>query len=422
MVLLGATGLAGAEAFDKGPYLQNVTTSSVTIMWETDPPTAGRVELLGTERRFESEATEIHEVRVDKLEPGHRYRYAVTVGGDTVEGEFATAPVGDAPFSFVVFGDNRSNMSAHQRVVDRVAQEVPDFILGTGDMVDDGGRDNEWQYFFDIERELLVDNVLFPSVGNHDRQGRGRTADNFRKYFALPENSPDPERYYAFTYGNARFLILDSNSYSFSLTDQTAWIEQQLQAARLDPTIRHIFVTMHHPPYSISLHGGQRELRERWTPLYEKYRVAAVFSGHDHVYSRAEVDEVHYFVSGGGGAPLYPRDHRADELDENATKFFERVNHYLRVHVIGDFIEVAAIRDDGTLIETVSWGELPSAEPAIAAVGSGSDESQHEESSAVTATPSLTPTTPRRGFGVLGAVGAALTLLAAAVLVWQLRS
>ena len=34
-------------------------------------------------------------------------------------------------------------------------------------------------------------------------------------------------------------------------------------------------------------------------------RVSFVFSGHDHLYQRGEVDGLKYVVSGGGGAPLY---------------------------------------------------------------------------------------------------------------------
>ena len=237
-------------------------------------------------------------------------------------------------------------------------------------MVDDGSRLDQWQTFFDIEGPLLRDNVLYPAVGNHDRQGRGRTADNFRDLFSVPENSPDPERYYAFTYGPCRFLVLDSNAYSFALTDQTAWLERQLQAARDDRRVHHIFVVMHHPPYSVSLHGGQRDLRERWTPLFEKYGVAAVFSGHDHVYERAQVAGVHYFVTGGGGASLYPRKLHPSPLDVAAVKYFERVNHYLRVHVVGDQIQVTAVRADGTPIETVTWGDAPRQDaPLVAAAG-----------------------------------------------------
>src|SRR5690606_5790505 len=115
-----------------------------------------------------------------------------------------------------------------------------------------------------------------------------------------------------------------------------------------------------------SLHGGQEELRERWSPLFEKYGVSALFSGHDHVYSRAEHNGVRYFVSGGGGAPLYPRGRRPSKLDLQATRYFERVNHFIRVHVIGELVEVTAIRADGTIIETVSWGALPATRQPVA--------------------------------------------------------
>jgi acid phosphatase type 7 len=411
---------AAAEPFRKGPYLQNVSDRSVTVMWEASSPVTGQVRLLGDGRVFDSDEAEIHEVVIDRLEAGRRYRYRVECDGQEAEGEFATAPEAGAPFSFVVFGDSRSNAGSHRNVVERVRREIPDFVLGTGDMVDEGGNLRQWQEFFDIERDLLRENVLYPSVGNHDRQGRGRTADNFRAFFSLPENSPDPERYYAFTYGNARFLILDSNSYSFALTDQTAWIEQQLQAARLDDDIDHIFVTMHHPPYSIALHGGQEELREAWTPLFDRYGVAAVFSGHDHVYTRAEKHGIRYFVSGGGGAPLYPKSRNPSEIDSEAVRYFERVNHYLRVHVIGDYVEVSAIRADGTLIETLSWGAPPRPVEALAALG----RPEPAPPAPVPAQASFAPAAADagRGLGALGKLGAGLVVLAAAALVYTLRS
>lgn len=429
-------GMAEAQPFRKGPYLQSVSSTSITIVWESDPPEPGTVTLLDEtpERsvRVDSDHEGLQEVVLDGLEPGRRYRYTVTCGGETVAGEFATAPEPGSPFTFVVFGDTRSNTSSHQRVIERIRSEVPDFILSTGDLVDDGSRERQWQEFFEIERELLSENVLFPSLGNHDRQGRGRTADNYRKFFSLPENSGDPERYYAFTYGSARFLILDSNAYSFALTDQTAWIEQQLQAAQLDPSIQHVFVSMHHPPFSISLHGGQRELRERWTPLFEKYNVTAVFSGHDHVYSRAANGGIRYYVTGGGGAPLYPRGRRTSKIDQDATVYFERTNHFIRVHVIGNLVEVSAIRDDGSLIETVSWGTPPKSRREMMAVGSKTDASmvapdrvnaEHApESASAHQARMLEPKDGPRRFGFMGKLGALLAVLAGGVLVWSLRS
>ncbi|MGE5186754.1 MAG: metallophosphoesterase family protein [Acidobacteriota bacterium] len=420
-----AAAVAAADAAPKmlkGPYLQDLAPTSITVMWEMDEVVPGKLTVTGPggAKTIDVPAAPVVEARVDGLVPSSRYRYRVESAGQTWDGEFATAPpVGkDVPFSFVVVGDSRNGIDQHRRVVERMAQEVPDFVLGTGDMVDEGYRQDEWQQFFDVENQLLRDNVFFPALGNHDRQGRGRTADSYREYFSVPENGGDTERYYAFTYASARFLVLDSNEYSFALTDQTAWLERELTAARQDPAIRHIFVVMHHPPFSISLHGGARDLRERWTPLFEKYQVTAVFSGHDHVYERAENAGIRYFVTGGGGAPLYPRRPKPNPVDADAVKKFERVLHYLRVTVTGDRIEVTAIRADGTPIETTTWTEGPSVPlaaraPAVPAAGA-----------APTASPAPAVAPPGGDEGSpwwLVTGGAALVFTAAYVLVRTLR-
>jgi hypothetical protein len=354
----------------KGPYLQDLAPSSITVMWELDQEEPAKIVINGPggERMQDVPAAHVAEARIENLQPSSRYRYKVTVGDQAWDGEFATAPPAgkDVPFSFVVIGDNRNGMEQHRRVIDRMSQEVPDFVLGTGDMVDEGFRQDQWQQFFDVENRMFRDNVYFPALGNHDRQGRGRTADAYRAYFSVPENGGDTERYYAFTYAASRFLVLDSNAYSFALTDQTAWIERELVATRQDPAIHHIFVVMHHPPFSISLHGGAVDLRERWTPLFEKYNVTAVFSGHDHVYERAEHNGLRYFVSGGGGAPLYPRRPKPNPVDVEAVKKFERVLHYLRVTVTSNRVEVTAVRADGTTVETQSWTDGPAPEPVAA--------------------------------------------------------
>lgn len=379
---------AHAQKMLKGPYVQNLASTSITVMWQLDKPQPARLILTGPgaagagrgergasgdpsgdvsldQRIVDVPAARVAEADLEELRPSTRYRYRVEVGDKSWSGELATAPpVGaEVPFTFIVLGDSRSNAEAHRRVIERVSQEVPDFIVGTGDMVDDGARQDQWQTFFDIERELLTDNVYFPAVGNHDRQGRGRTADTYRSYLSLPDNGGDSERYYAFNYANARFLVLDSNAHGFSLTSETEWLERELIAARQDPRVRHVFAVTHHPMFSISLHGGHRDLRERWTPLFEKYDVTAVFSGHDHVYQRAEHNGLRYFVSGGAGAPLYPRSPRARAVDKAAVQRFERAFHYLRVTVSGKSLDVTSVRVDGSVIESVTWRDTASEQP-----------------------------------------------------------
>lgn len=415
---------AWAGGFVVRPYLQHATDAQVTILWEAERAADATVTVWdGADARTIAVPTTARaEVVVDGLAPASRYRYEVRLGDEVAKGELTTAPRPGSPepFTFVVYGDTRSSADAHRQLVERIRAEVPDFLLGTGDLVDDGARRDQWQDFFDVEGGLLADNVFYPALGNHDRQGRARSAEAYRARFALPADGPDPERVYAFTYGAARFLVLDSNSASFALTDQTAWIERELAAARQDRGVRHIFVVMHHPPYSVSLHGGQRDLRDRWTPLFEKYGVAAVFSGHDHCYERAEAGGIYYFVSGGGGAPLYARGRRQSEIDRAAVKRYERVNHYLRVHVVGARVEVSAIRVDGTPIETVTWGEDEPA-PQVAAVGDGAAAAVAAPAvvaPVIAAAPSRTPTPGRVPVAPIAVVGG---LVVAAAVAWTRR-
>lgn len=373
-----AAPASATAAFERRPYLQDARPDGAVLMWKTTGATAATVTITGAggDRTIPVAAAAAPRVRITGLAPATRYRYRVVAGDDTATGELTTAPEPGAPVpvTFVVYGDTRSDAVAHYELVERVRAEVPDFILSTGDMVFDGGEERLWKQFFDIEGPLMADNVVYPALGNHDFENDG--SEWIEKLFSPPEGRQQPGQY-AFTYGPVRVIVLESNTPSFAMTDETAWLERQLQGYQQDPRLRHLFVIMHHPVYSISSHGGLPSLREKWAPLFERYGVTAVFSGHDHCYQRSEVGGVRYFVSGGGGAPLYGVGKRVSPIDAAQVTRFEKVNHYLRVHVIGDQVEVTAVRTDGTPIETLSFGgdgaggKGPTA-PASAAFAAGS--------------------------------------------------
>src|SRR5262249_42090040 len=119
LVALGAAGEAwGAPRIVKGPYLQDVAPDGASIRVELDTAAPLAVEVTtpgksGPPATFASkEAASFHAVRVDKLEPATRYDYVVKVANGTTspKGTLTTAPRTDAggPFSFIIYGDNRS--------------------------------------------------------------------------------------------------------------------------------------------------------------------------------------------------------------------------------------------------------------------------------------------------------------------------
>jgi hypothetical protein len=269
------------------------------------------------------------------------------------------------PATFAVFGDNGPRLDVHRRLIDLVVADAPDFVLSTGDLVKDGASRDLWQRLFAVEAPLARDRVIYPALGNHDVKSDDRPVDPSR-WFALPGDGAG--LYYAFGFARSRVIVLDSNLRGAALDAETAWLTAELAAADTDPDLDHVFVVMHHPLFSIGFHGGKLALRRIWAPLFSRYAVSAVFAGHDHDYERGAAGGVHYFVSGGAGASLYPTRDNDHGADGAAIATFEAAHHYLRVAVDAARVEVTAIRVDGSTIETTRWTD-PGLRARIAVAG-----------------------------------------------------
>jgi hypothetical protein len=112
---------------------------------------------------------------------------------------------------------------------------------------------------------------------------------------------------------------------------------------------------MHHSPYASGIHGENDDAQIGGLPrILTKYGVDALFAGHDHVYERGEADGLRYIISGGCGAPLYPR-----RKINDYTAWFESTTHFVRVTVRGDEVEYAALRPGGSLIDSFKYIKRP---------------------------------------------------------------
>src|SRR5258708_23180010 len=69
---------------------------------------------------------------------------------------------------------------------------------------------------------------------------------------------------------------------------QTLWLERTLARARRDPSVDMIVVFMHQCAVSTSVPGNGSDLgiRRAWLPLFDRYEVDLVLSGHEHDYER----------------------------------------------------------------------------------------------------------------------------------------
>ncbi|HID56519.1 TPA: metallophosphoesterase family protein, partial [Candidatus Poribacteria bacterium] len=343
----------------KGPYLCDVTETSVVICWETDRPTKSAVEYADEarylasggryDRRVENrDKVELHAVPLQGLKPSTLYHYRVISGDDPSEDNtFHTAVTWREPFTVIVYGDCRTDQNAHRSVVERIIEHKPDLVLNTGDMVSDGRVSSQWDTFFDVAGELMRNLPYYPVLGNHERN-----AQNYYDLFHLPKGGGwEEEQWYSFDYGNAHFICLDSN-FRFS-ADQTMWLGKDL--ARAAPKSEWIFVLFHHPPFSSGRHGGAAETMTGWIDLFEKYEVDIIFSGHDHTYERSFHNGIWYIVTGGGGAPLYPVNFNPNPHQVYA----ESAYHFCKLKIEGTGIYFEMIRADGSVGDSMTLTSAP---------------------------------------------------------------
>jgi 3',5'-cyclic AMP phosphodiesterase CpdA len=138
---------------------------------------------------------------------------------------------------------------------------------------------------------------FYASLGNHDSP----TESNYKDW------NMGGKRYYTFRVAQGkgtpgagtgvRFFALDSN---YMDKVQLDWLEGELKKSTSEWKI----AFFHHPLYSSGrTHGSSLDLRALLEPVFVKYGVSVVFSGHDHFYERIKPQQgISYFVAGSGGS------------------------------------------------------------------------------------------------------------------------
>jgi hypothetical protein len=275
-----------------------------------------------------------------------------------------TLPRKDGSIRFGVMGDTGRGTREQLEVGSQMAafhEAFPyDFVIMLGDNIYGADAPNDMRNKFETPYKPLLDaGVEFrASLGNHDNPNQ-----RFYKLFNM-----NGERYYAFRPpksavekgpGSVRFYALDSN---YLEKVQLDWLEKELSQDQSDWKIAYF----HHPLYSSAeAHGSALEARAVLEPLFVKYGVSAVFSGHDHTYERIKPQKggIIYFVSGSGGSlrkgNLAPSSMTAKGFDTDFT--------FMIVEISGDDLYYQAISRKGTTVDSGVFhrpGAAPEAPPA----------------------------------------------------------
>ena len=239
---------------------------------------------------------------------------------------------------FAAIGDNGTGEKAQYDVAAQMQAwrgKFPfDFVIMLGDNMYGSQRPKDFVDKFENPYKPLLDAGVkfYAALGNHDNQ---------TNRFYKPWNM-NGERYYAYSKRNAKFFVLDSD---YMDPKQLQWIENELKNARDDWKI----VYFHHPLYSSGgRHGSEIDLRVVLEPMFLKYGVNVVYSGHDHIYERIKPQKgIYYFVAGSGGQL------RSGDLKKSALTAagYDQAETFMLNEISGDQLFFQAITRQGRTID-----------------------------------------------------------------------
>ncbi|MGD8330295.1 MAG: metallophosphoesterase family protein [Acidobacteriota bacterium] len=333
-VATATTGTATPQeglAIVHGPYLQQLTESSVMIVWLTNEPAVSWVEygdgsnlrsfptygsVVRTARPshhglIDADAT-LHRVLLEELEPGQQVRYRVfskqvvalqpyeVTFGDSVVSDvysFTTLDPAKEAFSFVAVSDIHEDAARLDAKLQAIDWDAVDLVFYNGDSIDYYDDDAQiFDGFLDVSVEdFASETPLIEVRGNHET--RGKYARRF--YDLFPTTSG--EFYFSFDHGPVHFVVLDSGEdkeddhpvyaglvdFDAYRQEQAAWLAEDLAGAAAQ---RATFVValFHIPPYGSGDAHGTLHVREMWNEILNEAGVDLVINGHTHRFARLD--------------------------------------------------------------------------------------------------------------------------------------
>ena len=354
--------------YSANPDFSKGTTVNATIKAECDVETLREwpaIDLGFIGIIYHKEYVNRHIITISGLDADTQYSYRI---GDAEKGWWSdagiisTADNTDA-FSFFHISDPQSTTEKQYNQVFAPALQFAtsnhdgDFILSTGDFVDDGRSFIQWQRMFNSATSTLMNIPMMGLAGNHEEKG-----DYALDYYFTFPNAPEQDKttgvYYSFDYNNAHFAILDSNKLGDDeglSVEQIEWLKDDMNASDADWK----FVALHKAPYSNGSHFDDDDvivIREQLMGLMPELGIDIVFQGHDHVFMRTDVMNNNVVV----GA-------ETEELTYNGLDYTAKVNPDGTIYSINGTIGVKhykakPVEETNKLFplgETVAYFEIP---------------------------------------------------------------
>ncbi|MFT5352866.1 MAG: Icc protein [Polyangiales bacterium] len=220
-----------------------------------------------------------------------------------IESADAELPIAHA---VAVLSDIQEAVDNMADIVDRLNQDEIRYVVSTGDLTNNGTREEIIRFQLELER---LDVPFYSTVGNHETPG----PENWHEYFG-------PFSGFFTQHGVAVSLVDSSNA-----TIDPDLHARMLEFANTNVETLHLFLT-HTPLLDASgFRSGAFRSRNEAARIIQELsarRVDAIFFGHVHSYYAYSLGDVPTYISGGGGAIQ----ERLDGIER----------HYLRVNLVPD--------------------------------------------------------------------------------------
>ena len=319
-----------------GPWICDMDSTGVTIVWVTDVPGISYVEMATDstdhfysktrKRYYAAEAgrriltDSVHCVRIRGLKPDSKYRYRVvtqalkdwcnddwvTLGGLAWSDvwkkkpyEFKTYPAKPREITFLVLNDIHERPQFMKELCKNLDLKKLDFVLLNGDM---SYRIRSQKHIMDAYLDTCVsmfatDVPLFFNRGNHEL--RGEFADYLNRYF--PTNNG---KYYRLQHvAGVDFLFIDSGEDKPDADleycgivecdqyreEQERWLRSLQEEKKIG---KYPIVVFSHMPPTLKNWHGPLHMQETLTPELNKMNVSVMLSGHLHRFDYQEPNEV----------------------------------------------------------------------------------------------------------------------------------
>jgi predicted MPP superfamily phosphohydrolase len=249
--------------------------------------------------------------------------------------------------NIVAAGDYYCNDETEDTIENIISVE-PELIITTGDHVKDEKSAKCW-----IKMSKNIKDKMKIAIGNHD-------AEFVKIYKQIIKNHNLKNPYYSHDFKNIHFISLSTEHPYEEGSKQYKFIKSDLKKASTNSSINWIIVHQHKPLYSTNADMEESEnIKDTFLPLFEKYNVDLVISGHNQYYERTysmSYNKVTVFETKGQGSISEPTDD-----DENDSKsIYENTNGiiYLTVGTAGDELQQIKQKEDYYVIQKEKYGFL----------------------------------------------------------------